>query len=244
MPLLDLHQYALGTFSGALIGLFLGMFGGGGTIIAVPLMVYLVGVPVPHIALGTSAFVVAVNAATSLASHARRGTVEWRYAALFSAAGSVGAYAGSTGGKMLDGDNLMALFALLMLIVGGFMLSRRRYSQMHRPPFTRRVVAKVLGYGAGVGAVSGFFGIGGGFLIVPALIAATGMPILGAVASSLVAVTAFGLTTAINYSAAGLVDWPLAGAFICGGIFGGMAGAGIARRLSVRQELFTRMLAS
>ena len=78
--------------------------------------------------------------------------------------------------------------------------------------------------GFGHGLFSGFFGIGGGFLIVPGLIAATGMPMINAVGSSLVAVTAFGLTTAANYAFSGLVDWPLALAFIAGGLGGGIAG--------------------
>jgi len=90
----------------------------------------------------------------------------------------------------------------------------------------------VLGIGAATGVFSGFFGIGGGFLIVPGLIAATGMPMLNAVGTSLVAVTAFGLTTALNYAASGMVDWPLAGVFIAGGVVGGHGGTALARRLS------------
>ena len=85
------------------------------------------------------------------------------------------------------------------------------------------------------GALSGFFGIGGGFLIVPGLMAATRMPILFAVGSSLVAVTAFGLTTALNYARSGLVDWPLAVVFIGGGVAGGLCGAWLATRLSRSQ---------
>jgi uncharacterized membrane protein YfcA len=91
---------------------------------------------------------------------------------------------------------------------------------------------KLAAYGLGAGAFSGFFGIGGGFLIVPGLTAATGMSMINAVGSSLVAVTAFGLTTAINYSLSGLVDWALASAFIAGGLFGSMIGTELARVLS------------
>src|SRR3546814_5839415 len=82
----------------------------------------------------------------------------------------------------------------------------------------RHNAPKVLGYGLGTGGFSGFFGIGGGFLIVPGLIASTRMPILNAVGTSLVAVTAFGLTTALSYAASGLVDWTLASVFIVGGL--------------------------
>ena len=101
--MLEPLQYVLGALSGSLVGLTLGLFGGGGSILAVPLMVYLVGVPDPHMAIGTSAFAVAANAATSLVSHARQGTVKWRCAALYSGAGIVGALAGSTLGKAVDG---------------------------------------------------------------------------------------------------------------------------------------------
>jgi uncharacterized membrane protein YfcA len=86
--------------------------------------------------------------------------------------------------------------------------------------------------GGATGALAGFFGIGGGFLIVPALVAATGMPMLEAIGSSLMAVTAFGLTTAINYAKSGWVDWPLAMAFVAGGIVGGTLGSRSALWLS------------
>src|SRR3546814_19672553 len=101
----------------------------------------------------------------------------------------------------------------------------------------RHNAPKVLGYGLGTGGFSGFFGIGGGFLIVPGLIASTKMPILNAVGTSLVAVTAFGLTTALSYAASGLIDWPLAAVFIAGGLAGGIAGARAARQLSSRGAL-------
>ena len=96
------------------------------------------------------------------------------------------------------------------------------------------MAVRLTAIGLVVGAVSGFFGIGGGFLIVPALMLATGMPIMNAVSSSLVAVTAFGLTTAASYAWSGLISWELAGAFIAGGIAGGLIGTRLARRLSVQ----------
>jgi uncharacterized membrane protein YfcA len=91
--------------------------------------------------------------------------------------------------------------------------------------------------------VSGFFGIGGGFLIVPGLILATGMPMLQAVGTSLVAVTAFGLTTSASYAAAGLVDWNLAGIFIVGGIAGSLLGARVGRGLAARRGLLAKLFA-
>jgi uncharacterized membrane protein YfcA len=93
----------------------------------------------------------------------------------------------------------------------------------------------LVGLGLATGSLSGFFGIGGGFLIVPALMLATGMSIMNAVSSSLVAVTAFGLTTALSYAWSGLVSWGLAGLFIAGGIAGGLAGTRSARQLAERR---------
>ncbi|WP_308515865.1 sulfite exporter TauE/SafE family protein [Sphingomonas flavescens] len=232
-------QYLLGAFSGALVGFVLGLVGGGGSILAVPLMVYLVRVPQPHVAIGTSALAVAANAAMGLVSHHRIGNVKWRCAALFAVAGIVGAAIGSTLGKAFDGQKLLFLFALVMIVVGVLMLRRRAHTGNAGVRLGRDNALKLLLFGFGAGLFSGFFGIGGGFLIVPGLIAATGMPMLNAVGSSLVAVTAFGLTTAANYALSGLVDWPLAGLFIAGGFLGSMAGTRAAKRLSGGGHLST-----
>lgn len=233
--MLDVVQYLLGAFSGSLVGFSLGLFGGGGSILAVPLMVYLVGVPVVHVAIGTSALAVAANAGASLVNHARRGTVIWRCALIFSVAGIVGAALGATMGKALDGRKLLFLFALVMVVVGFRMLKERGHAGTPGVQCTRETAPKILAVGGATGLFSGFFGIGGGFLIVPGLIASTRMPILNAIGSSLVAVTAFGLTTAASYAFSGFVDWPLAGAFIAGGIVGSAVGSMIAHRLSARK---------
>lgn len=234
---LDTLQYLLGGLSGGIVGFTLGLVGGGGSILAVPLMVYLVGVASPHVAIGTSALAVAANAASGLAQHARAGTVKWRCGFLYAGSGIVGAVAGSTIGKAIDGQKLLFLFALLMLGVGVLMLRGRNNPGVEGAACNRHNAPKVLGYGLGTGGFSGFFGIGGGFLIVPGLIASTRMPILNAVGTSLVAVTAFGLTTALSYAASGLIDWTLAGVFIAGGLVGGIAGARAARTLSSRGSL-------
>ena len=228
-------QYLLGAFSGSLVGLTLGLFGGGGSILAVPLMIYLVGVPNAHMAIGTSAFAVAANAGTNLVSHARLGNVKWRCAGLYSIAGILGAFLGSTLGKAIDGQKLLFLFALLMIVVGVLMVRNRGQLGEAGAQCNRQNAPKVLGFGGLTGVFSGFFGIGGGFLIVPGLIASTGMPMINAIGSSLVAVAAFGLTTALNYALSGYVDWPLAVVFVGGGIIGGLFGTVIARWLSGRK---------
>lgn len=241
--MLEPLQYFLGAGSGGLVGFVLGLVGGGGSILAVPLMVYLVGVPNPHLAIGTSAFAVAVNAAMGVVSHARAGTVKWRCASMYAGAGVAGALAGSTAGKSFDGQKLLFLFAIVMVIVGITMLRGRKAAGDSDAECTVTNAPKVMGFGLGTGAFSGFFGIGGGFLIVPGLVASTRMPMLNAVGSSLVAVTAFGLTTAINYAWSGLVDWPLAFVFIAGGALGGVLGAKLARRLAETTGRLTTVFA-
>jgi hypothetical protein len=151
---------------------------------------------------------------------------------MFAAAGVIGAFGGSSLSKMMDGQKLIALFAMLMLVVGGLMLARRSATGNEAVKLNRENLPKLLALGLATGALSGFFGIGGGFLIVPGLMLATGMPILNAVGSSLVAVAAFGATAAANYALSGFIDWWLAAIFICGGVLGGIAGARLAGTLS------------
>jgi uncharacterized membrane protein YfcA len=242
--ILEPIQYGLGAFSGSLVGFTLGLFGGGGSILAVPLMVYVVGVPSAHIAIGTSAFAVAANAFANLIGHARLGNVKWRCAGIYSVAGIFGALIGSSFGKMIDGQKLLVLFAVLMLVVGVLMFRKRGAVGNPGAQCSRENIHKVAGYGGLTGIFSGFFGIGGGFLIVPGLIASTGMPILYAIGSSLVAVTAFGLTTALNYALSGYVDWLLAAIFIGGGVIGGLVGAYSAKRLSARKGMLNTLFAA
>lgn len=243
MVALSLMQALLGGASGSLVGFTLGLVGGGGSILAVPLLVYLVGVPSAHLAIGTSAVAVAANAAIGLAGHARSGNVRWPCASVFAAAGVAGAFAGAQLGKQVDGQALLAAFAVLMIVVAVLMLRRRDAGQDRTVRLNRGNAPALLGTGLAVGALSGFFGIGGGFLIVPGLVFATGMPMLQAIGTSLVAVTAFGLTTAGSYAAAGLVDWTLAAVFIGGGVLGSLLGTRAARSLSRRRGALTKVFA-
>ncbi|MFN4142665.1 sulfite exporter TauE/SafE family protein [Aestuariivirga sp.] len=229
-------QDLLSILSGSLVGFVLGLVGGGGSIIAVPLLLYAVGVGSTHVALGTSAIAVSLSALANLVNHARAGTVKWPCAVSFSAAGIAGAFAGSSLAMRVPGQHLLWMFGLLMLVIGTVMLLKKdaegnpdvRLSLGTAP----RLLPLLLIIGFAVGALSGFFGIGGGFLIVPGLMLATGMPIANAIGTSLVAVTAFGATTAANYSWAGLVDWRIAAFFIAGGVLGGLIGSFAGRRLA------------
>src|SRR5689334_9831870 len=182
----QLMRDALGLFSGSIVGFSLGLVGGGGSILAVPLLLYLVGVPSAHVAIGTSAFAVAANAVVNLAAHTRMKTVKWRCATAFALAGVLGAYGGSSLSKLVDGPKLIGLFALLMLIIAGVMFARRAATGDPNVRLNRQNLPKLLLGGVLVGALSGFFGIGGGFLIVPGLMLAAGMPMMNAIGSSLV----------------------------------------------------------
>jgi uncharacterized membrane protein YfcA len=239
----DLTTDALGLVSGVLVGFSLGLVGGGGSILSVPLMIYLVGVTNVHVAIGTTAFAVAVNAAATLVSHARMGTVIWSCATTFALAGMIGAYGGSSVSKIVDGQKLLVLFALLMLIIAAVMFVRRSAEGVKDVKLTRENLPRLLGTGLLTGSLSGFFGIGGGFLIVPGLMFAAAMPIINAVGSSLLSVAAFGATTATNYAISGWVAWPLATVFIGGGLAGGLGGVGLARHLAVRRGLLNRVFA-
>ncbi len=226
--------------AGALIGLVLGLVGGGGSILAVPLLVYVVGVESPHAAIGTAAVAVALNAAASLGGHARAGTVKWPCAAVFALAGVLGATLGAEVGKAMDGERLLALFGALMIVVGGSMLRPRNGADKPDVRLQRDtagyLLPRLIPIGLLVGLLAGFFGIGGGFLIVPGLMLATGMPLRSAIGTSLVVVTALGLTTAGSYALSGFVDWPLVAILVAGGVVGGFGGIVVGRLLANRRR--------
>ena len=236
-------QVLLALLSGAAVGFSLGLIGGGGSILAVPLLIYVVGIRDPHLAIGTSALAVAVNAWLNLISHWRAGTVQWPAAASFAVAGVAGALIGSTVGKWVNGQRLLFLFAIAMICVALAML-RPLHQSAPRPAGSAMArSARLAGMGLLVGAAAGFFGIGGGFLIVPGLMFAGGMPILSAIGSSLLSVGSFGLTTAANYARSGLVDWEAALWLVVGGLAGGVLGARFAVRLAARRRLLTYVFA-
>jgi uncharacterized protein len=233
--------------SGGLIGLVLGLIGGGGSILAVPLLVYAVGIASPHVAIGTAALAVAVNAAASLGLHARRSSVRWPCALVFSVAGIGGALAGAAIGKAVDGQQLLALFGLVMILVGVMMLRPKPPAAAPSPWLSRttapRLLPRLALLGFGVGLLSGFFGIGGGFLIVPGLMLAADMDLKEATGASLIAVTAFGLASASSYAWSGLIDWPVALLLIAGGAGGAIAGTRLNALLAQRKGLLTRVFA-
>jgi hypothetical protein len=159
----------------------------------------------------------------------------------------VGAAFGAHIGKAIDGQNLLLFFGVLMIVIAAMMLLRKRVAGDPGVRLTTtsapRLLPRLLGYGAGVGTLSGFFGIGGGFLVVPGLIASTHMPLLSAIGSSLVAVTAFGITTAASYAMSGFIDWRLVAFFIGGGVAGGLLGSRLAGLMAPRKALLLQIFA-
>lgn len=237
-------QAVLAMVSGGVVGFSLGLIGGGGSILAVPLLLHVVGVTDPHTAIGTGALAVSASAFGNLVDHARSGTVKWPCAAAFAAAGVLGAAIGSELGKQFDGQKLLLLFAIMMIVVAVAMLRRRPDAGDPGVRLNPRIALRLVPAGLLVGGLSGFFGIGGGFLVVPGLLFGSAMPLINAIGSSLLSVGAFGLTTAFNYARSGLIDWPVAATFIGGGVLGGLLGMRLAVRLASRRRALTYVFAS
>ncbi|MCA0359336.1 MAG: sulfite exporter TauE/SafE family protein [Proteobacteria bacterium] len=230
--------------SGALVGALLGLFGGGGSVLATPLLLYVIGVRDPHVAIGTSAAAVAVNAVANLAGHWRGGRVKWPCASVFATAGLLGSFLGSSVAKLIDGQRLLLFFALAMAAIAVSMMRRPRSEGDPDVHITWPLVRRLAPLGVMTGAAAGFFGVGGGFLIVPGLMAATGMTLANAAASSLVSVALFGAATSFNYALSGWVDWKIAGVFVLGGALGGVAGVKGATLLADRALLARRLFAA
>lgn len=234
---------ALALASGAIVGALLALFGGGGSVLATPLLLYVVGLRDPHVALGTSTVAVAFNATVNLAGHWRGGRVRWPCALVFAAAGLAGSVAGSTIGKHVEGQRLLLFFACAMAAIAVSMLRKPRTEGNAAVRLTPSLAVRLVPIAVVTGFAAGFFGIGGGFLIVPGLMAAVDMTMSNAAASSLVSVALFGAATATNYAVSGLVDWPVAGIFILGGLAGSLAGLRGARILAARVMLARRLFA-
>ena len=245
---MTLSQDVLAVLSGGLVGFSLGLIGGGGSVLAVPLLVYVVGVRSPHVAIGTSALAVAASAAFNLFSHWRTGNVKLNCAVTYAVFGIAGAAIGSTVGKAIDGDQLLALFGVIMIVVAVSMVRRppnAGHPEVHLNRRTAgRLVPRLAVAALATGFLSGFFGIGGGFLIVPGLVVATGMPLINAIGSSLVSVTSFGATTAANYALSGLIDWWIVLLLLAGGVAGGFAGTATARRLAGQRRMLATAFAA
>ena len=205
-----------------LVGLSLGLLGGGGSILTVPLLVYVAGME-PKAAIATSLLVVGVTSAVGAIAHARAGRVQWRTGAIFGAAGTAGAYTGGRLAQFIPGEILLLGFAAMMIATSAAMLRGRREIDAakvhHRLP-----VARVILDGAVVGLVTGLVGAGGGFLVVPALALLGGLPMPVAVGTSLVVIAMKSLGGLAGYLAAVQIDWALAAAVTTAAVAGAVLG--------------------
>ena len=227
-------SYPAAILGGAVIGLLLSVFGGGGSVLATPLLLYIVGIRDPHVAIGTSAAAVAVNAAVGLLVQARAGRVKWPCALVFGGAGLTGSLIGAHIAKQIDGSQLLIWFALAMALVGGSMLLPRKGEGDAGVRLNAAMTLKLAPAGAVTGLAAGFFGIGGGVRRVPGLRAATGLTRANAAASSLVSGVLFGAATSASYAASGLVNWPVFAALIGGGAIGSIIAIPVGRVLATR----------
>jgi hypothetical protein len=202
----------------------LGLVGGGGSILAVPVLVYVLGEPVKA-ATTESLLVVGAAALVGAADYARVGRVQVKTALAFGAAGVGGSLAGTAFNRLVSARTLLLAFALLLLATAAAMLRRRP----DRPQcLVRRSLARVVPAGWGAGILTGFFGVGGGFVIVPALVLLLGVPITLAVGTSLLVITLTSSAALAAHLATGSVNWAIASSFTATAIAGALAG----RRLS------------
>lgn len=237
-------QLMLASMSGLSIGFMLGLVGGGAGMLAVPLLLYVVKVGDAHLAIGTTAVSIALTALANLVTYARAGLVRWRVASLFAAAGVSGAFAGSTWSLRVGGGGLMLLLAGIVASVGVLMYARaHRKTEAPLGPAPLGRGFATAGAGVAVGSMAGFFGVSGGFLSVPALHLIARIPMLEAVASSLLSVVVFASTTGLNYARAGKVSMPLALALVAGGMLGGRGGMCAAKLLAHRGPTLRRTFA-
>jgi hypothetical protein len=210
----------LAPFLGIGVGLALGLLGGGGSILMVPILVYILGQDA-QAAVVTSLVIVGTNALIGTGMHWRAGHIQLRKALSFGGASMVGAYLSATLAKALDLPDalVLALFGLLMLVVGGLMLRPPRVepSDTSRPPGP---LWHTLLTGFSVGILTGFLGVGGGFVIVPALVLVLGMPMADAVGTSLLVIVMSATAGLAGYFPLVGLDWQITGIFVVSGLAG------------------------
>ena len=209
-----------------LIGISLGVLGGGGSIVTLPVLVYVAHIP-PKEAVGMSTAIVGATSLFGALLHHRRGNVAVRTALLFSVTGMAGAFLGSTGTHLVSKQALLLLFAGLMLIVGFLMLRGGVHVHGHKS-FS---VPHCLAVGFVVGLLTGFLGLGGGFLIVPALVLSAGLDARMAGATSLAVIALNSTTGLLGQMRYVHIDWSLLGGFIFFAFAGMLAGIAFAQRL-------------
>ncbi len=211
------------------IGLSLGLLGGGGSILTVPALVYVVGQS-PQAAVTTSLAIVGANSMMGASLHSRRGTLNWRVGLIFGGAGMLAAYLASGLSRVFPPEALLVAFAMLMLLIGGLMFSGRMLGLASEASAPRGWPV-ILAAGAGVGLLTGVLGVGGGFLIVPALVILVGLPMQQAIGTSLFVIAANSLAALLGHLNGETLDMSLMVVFAVAGWVGTSVGAHLAQRI-------------
>lgn len=213
------------------VGVVLGLLGGGGSILTVPLLVYVAGMPTRE-AIATSLLVVGVTAAAAAVPHARAGNVRWGTGLLFGAAGMVGAYLGGLAGTVLPEALLLGAFGVLMAVTAAAMLRKSAGDGSEPAPAARARRVRIVLDGLVVGLVTGLVGAGGGFLVVPALVLLGGLGMRAAIGTSLVVVAMKSLAGLAGYLTAVELDLGLAGAVTLAAVLGSVLGGMLTGRIA------------
>jgi len=223
--------YFFALLSGLFSGGALGLTGGGGSILAVPLLVYLVGENI-HLAIGTSLVAVGVTSLISSVSYMRQSLVKFKIALLMAAPGLVSTYLGALINKQIKGPVLLLIFALLMIYIGYMMASKKTSEKKEITGQKAINYPRILILGFITGLASGFFGIGGGFLLVPALFLGANLKMKEAIATSLFIIFLFGMFGLASYLVQGReINLLISTLFVVGGSLGGIIGAFYAKRI-------------
>ncbi len=228
----------LGILYGSVIGLSLGLTGAGGSIITIPILIYLLNMNV-HNATGTSLVIVGVGALAGAIQYTMGKTkyLHWRIGFLFAIAGILGAFLGSYFNALLPSTLILYLFAALMVIIGIMMLRRKNYAKDTGIPSLKNVKgfsewSKFVGAGLFIGFMTGFFGVGGGFLIVPVLVLVLDFPMKHAIATSLMVIALNCLWGILSrLSGVGTIEWGIALWLVIGAIVGIVIGVLIAKKI-------------
>jgi uncharacterized membrane protein YfcA len=212
----------------AVIGVSLGLLGGGGSILAVPLLLYVADLPAKE-AIATSLLVVGATSAAGVVPHARAGRVRWRTGLIFGLAGMTGAYAGGRLAAYVPAWALLAGFGLMMLATATAMIRGRRRAPGHVP--TELPVPRIVADGVAVGLVTGLVGAGGGFLVVPALALLGGLPMPVAIGTSLLVIAMKSFAGLAGYLSSVDIRWGLAAAITAAAVAGGLVGGRLTARV-------------
>lgn len=214
----------VGVLAALLIGISLGLLGGGGSILTVPILLYVFHLP-PRVAIATSLLVVGSTSAAALVPHARAGRVRWKTGAWFGAASMLGAYLAGRVAKFIPASVLLLLFGAMMLVTAvAMMRGRKGEAGAAAAEPAELPVAKVLAEGLAVGGVTGLVGAGGGFLVVPALVLLGGLPMGVAVGTSLMVITMKSFAGFAGYLSSVEVPWGIAGSVVAAAVVGSFIG--------------------